>query len=419
MKKIFIIAVAALSIFSSCRKISTTVAIEGVLSFSSFALDFDASTKADTPAPGNYTIIIRDSDGSVVKTTTYTSVKSDDGTVSLPAGNYTLEARSSEDEVPAAAFEQPVYGISKDFSITAGQTTQIGVLTCTLLQVKATVSYDDNFLESVTGACKTTVTVDPSAPLDYAVSFAGGVVTYDQSAGYFAVNNGSNTTMNIVFSGLIEGKTQKMTANLTGIEPRQWRQIKFTKNIHGGGTTQGDATFSIVINGYTDDEELVVPLAVADEAVIGPDPNAPKGDGGITLDFADGCTMYDDLANIVVPASGTMDLRLYATIPGGIRKFIVEMASTSDEFLGAVDLAGGSTLDLLNPTAEQDIIFKIVPFPHGADLAGKTEVAFDLSAAREPILLFEGKHTFTMTITDMQGCKKSIPVCLIVEKKEE
>lgn len=411
MKKIIAITAIALVLLPSCRKISSTSETEGTLSFASFQLDLDAATKADLAAPGNYSIIIKDAQEKVVKTTTYTDVKSSDGGVTLPAGKYTLEALSSEEGVPAAAFEQPVYGVSKDFNITAGQTTSIGVLTCTLLQVKVTVSYDDAFLASVTGAGKATVQVDPTAPLEFSMNYANGVVSYDHAAGYFAVNNGSNTTMNVVFSGLIDGKTQKMTANLTNIEPRQWRQIKFSKKVD----SQGNATFVVTINSYVNDKDLVVAMSVAGEDTIGDDPNAPKGDGGITMGFAPGCTMFSDLSNIVVPATGTMDLRLVASIPGGIKKFVVDMASTNSEFIDAVALAGGTRLDLLNPTSAQDIVFQIVPFPHGADLVNRTEVAFDLSAAQEPILIFPGTHTFTMTITDKNGCKKSIPVSLIVK----
>ena len=410
MKKIIAITAIALALLPSCRKISSTSETEGTLSFASFQLDLDAATKADVAAPGNYSIIIKDAQEKVVKTTTYTDVKSSDGGVTLPAGKYTLEALSSEEGVPAAAFEQPVYGISEEFNITAGQTTSIGVLTCTLLQVKVTVSYDDAFLASVTGAGKATVQVDPTAPLDFSMNYANGVVSYDHAAGYFAVNNGSNTTMNVVFSGLIDGKTQKMTANLTNIKPRQWRQIKFSKKVD----SQGNATFVVTINSYVNDKELVVAMKAAGEDIIGEDPNAPKGDGGITMGFAPGCTMFNDLSNIVVPATGTMDLRLVASIPGGIKKFVVDMASTSESFIGAVAMAGGTQLDLVDPKEEQGVVFDIVPFPHGSELLGKTEVAFDLSAAQGPILKFPGIHTFTMTITDQNGCKKSIPVSLIV-----
>ena len=62
--------------------------------------------------------------------------------IKLPAGNYNLVARSA-DEVPVSEFERPVYGTSKEFSIAAGQVTEVGELVCSLLQCKVTVSYSD------------------------------------------------------------------------------------------------------------------------------------------------------------------------------------------------------------------------------------------------------------------------------------
>ena len=93
----------------------------------------------------------------------------------------------------------------------------------------------------------------------------------------------------------------------------------------------------------------------------------------------------------------------------------MQMASTSESFISAVALAGGTTLDLINPKEEQGIVFQIVPFPHGSSLSGQTSLLFDLSAAQGPINAFPGRHTFTMEVTDMKGCRASIPVTLVVE----
>lgn len=417
MKKTVFLLAAALVVLglASCSKTAPKPRTsEGTLSFADFDVRFDDEllTKAPVAAPGNYIISVTDEVGTEVFHSTYSQVLGSGSQVSLPAGDYTLKACSLDGDIPAAAFEQPVYGASAPFSISAGETTTIGTLTCTLVQVKATVSYDDAFLNTVTGNGKTTLTVDPSSPLEYELNYNGGNPTYNQNAGYFTVVSGTNASMNIVFSGSISGKSQKMVANLTGLEVRQWRQIRFVKKTDEAG----NATFAIEINSYIEDEELVVPLEVEPEHVIGEDLDAPKGDGGITLEFAEGCA-YTDLDNIVVPAGASgMDLRLKITVPNGIRKFIVQMASTSDAFLASVALAGGTTLDLINPTEDQDIVFQIVPFPHGSELLGQTELLFDLSNAQEPINAFPGRHTFTMEITDTQGCRNSIPVTLVVNE---
>ena len=79
-------------------------------------------------------------------------------------------------------------------------------------------------------------------------------------------------------------------------------------------------------------------------------------------------------------------------------------------------LTGSTTIDLINPLESQGIVFDIVPFPHGSELVGQTDLLFNLSAAQGPIGAFAGHHTFTMTITDQKGCKNSIPVVLVVEE---
>ena len=413
MKKIlFAAASAAMMLFASCQKSAVqNVKGDGFLSFGEFTLGVDEEviTKAD-PAGGNYSITILDAEGNSVKTLTYAQVKENDDMISLSEGSYTLEAKSLAGDVPTASWENPIYGISKQFNIEAGEVTEIGNLVCTLLQCKVTVAYSDDFLAAITGAGSTSVEVTSGHPLDYVLNANG---TYDQSAGYFAVGEGS--TMTVVFKGNVDGKTAKMTKTFTGIAAKQWRQIKFVQKTN----EQGQATFDIVINDLISDETLNNSVDASEE-VIGEDPDAPKGDGGITLDFdyAAGCDAeLTDLNNmVIVPKSErVMSIKLKAGAPNGILKFTVDIESTSESFRNALDAAGGASIDLINPSPANDIIFQVVPFPHGAELVGKTDVAFDLSAAQEAIVNYPGTHTFMMTIVDQTFCSKKIPVTMIVK----
>lgn len=410
MKKCFAILSAVIAIAGGCSRLESQKSIdEGTLSFSGLELECDEQVLTRASASGNYSIFVTDRSGKAVYSGNYSEIKG--SSITLPTGTYFFEARSTAEEVPPSAFEFPVYGVKESFNITAGNTTSLGSLTCTLLQAKVTVEYADDFLATVTGDGRATVAIDPSYPLEYGLTYNGGDIRYNTSAGYFNVNNGDNTTLNVVYSGEIEGKVQKMVANLTGVTARQWCRIKFVKKLSQMGT----AVFLITINDYISDEELSVPLEVAQEEVIGPDPNAPKGDGGILIELAKDCTMFSGLDNIIVPqASEKMDLRLNVSVPSGIKKMTVEMSSTNDAFLNAVALAGGTTLDLINPSSAQDIVFQIVPFPHGRDLLGKTSLVFDLSGAQEPILAFPGEHTFVLKVVDTEGCSKKVPVKMIV-----
>lgn len=412
MKKILLFAVSvAMMITASCQKSAfNNVKETGILSFGDFVVEVDETlvTKADA-AGDNYSIVVNDMEGNPVLTKTYAQVKENNDMISLPAGTYTLVVQSLSGTVPMASWENPVYGVSEVFTIEAGEVTTIGELVCTLLQCKVTVSYNDEFLESVTGDCKTTVELTSGNPLVYTLT---SDKKYDQSAGYFAV---SGNTMTVTFSGNIEGKSAKMTKSFTGVAPKQWRQVKFIQK----KDTQGNATFDIVIQDLISDEPLNNDLTASEE-IIGEDPEKPKGDGGITLDFdyESGCDAeLTDLNNILIVPVETraMSIKLKAVVPGAVKKFSVDIASDSDSFLGAVDLADARHIDLINPSEQNAVIFDVVPFPHGTELVGQTEILFDLSNAQEAILMFPGTHVFTMTIVDQQGCSNKIPVTMIVE----
>ncbi len=416
-KNIFLIALAAAALAQvSCDKVSIkkTADALGTLSFGEFIIDETVETKASASAGGNYSIFIYDADNALKLSTYYNDVISKGNKISLPAGDYTLVARSSAEEVPYAVKEQPVYGASKSFSIAAGETTTVGALTCTLLQCKVTVSYSDDFLAEVTGDGTATVEVAAGYPLTFDLD--GTAKTYDQSAGYFAVNGGESTSMAVTFRGSYGGKNGKMSKVFSDIQPKQWRQIKFIKKVDA----TGNATFDITIDGLVDDSVLNNDISGNAENIIGDDPYAPKGDGGITLslDYAGGCDEeFTDLENLLIPTVAQRDicLKLACEVPDGVKKFTVDIDSDNESFLSAVDAADARSLDLINPTSDNEIIFSVVPFPHGSELSGQTSIAFDLSAAQDAIIVYKGTHTFTMNVTDTKGCRKSIPVKMIVE----
>lgn len=421
---LFAFAIISMMLCASCQKpIVNDNDGFGYLSLEGMSLGIDESviTKAPQAAAGTYLIIIQDAEGREVHKTHYSEVATG-GKISLKAGSYTFIARSTDEEIPAAVFNNDIYGVRKDFTIAAGAETKLGELVCTLQQCKVTVSYSDDFLAAVTGNGSTTVTVTEGYPLVYDLTYtpASGSdkakSTYDQDPGYFAVNEGS--TMTVVFSGSVEGKSQKMTKTFTDVKVQQWHQIKFVQK----KDEQGNATFDIVIADLISDEVLNS-VAKAEEAVIGTDPDKPKGDGGITLvpDHEAGCdAQITDLGNIeIVPLAKDggrdMKIKLKASVPGGVKKFIVDITSDNPTFAAAVAEVGATRLNLLEPTDEQKAIFEIVPFPNGAELSGRTEIPFDLSPAQEPIYAFKGTHTFVMTITDSNFCSKSIVVNMIVK----
>lgn len=403
----------ALVACGSCKKekfnYGGTGTAMGTLSFSGLAIEVSDETLPEAAAPTRasadmYAVYIDDAEGVRHLSTTYGELQEN---IELPAGSYTLTVQSSK-EIPTAEFESPVYGTTKEFTIEAGKTTELGTLTCSLLQCKVSVSYNDDFLAMVTGEGATTVELTAGSPLEYKMTYTPDEgPKYEKRNGYFAV---SGTTLTVTFRGQIAGKTQRMTKTFTGVAPKQWRQITFVQKID----EEGDATFDITISDYVEDETLDNDVA-GDEEIIGSDPNAPAGDGGIKL--VSTCD-YDITRPIVVPENGQpFVLTMNAEVPNGVRKFTVEIDTTNPDFLNSVvTTTGGSTLDLVNPSPETIGIFtNLIPFPYGDKVKNQTLIEFDLSTAQGPILAFKGTHTFTMVVIDNTGCRNEIPVVLVVE----
>ncbi len=410
-KHILITILAAATMAVSCKEDNFTYKVDGnngTLSFDGLSIgvseDVNKLTTRAQEAGGDYTVILRDAADKMVWQKTYSEIVSL-GSVTLPAGSYSLEARSTSEDVPEAKFEAPVYGATKSFTIKAGVTTTLGSLTCTLLQAVVTVGYNDEFLKSVTGDGATTVELTSGYPLEYALTYNGGSPTVESRKGYFAVN-GSDATISLTFKGSIDGKSQRMRTSITGVKARDWHVVTILKKVDASG----NATFGIEIDGLVVDKDLENDVSASEDG-DGNDPNAPTGDGGIEL--VSTCS-YDISTAITVPATGTFPLTMQAKIPNGARKFTVDIASTNEDFINSVNSVGGTTLDLINPSEAAMGIFDIVPFPHGSELSGKTEIDFDLSGAQTPLLAFPGTHTFTMNVIDNKGCRKSIPISLQV-----
>lgn len=409
----FILMSALMLAFASCQKTPEKSGDgTGYLSVEDLAVTFDGTVDVksggeETGVEG-YTVLIVDEDENEILRKTYAEMLSG-GNIELLAGNYTLNVRSTEEEAPTVGFDCPVYGVSKDFRIEPGITTTVGELPCALLQCMVTISYSDEFITSLTGPAATAVTVIKGHSLEYSLSSEG---VAEQRIGYFLVEG---STMEVVFSGNVGGKFQKMSKLFTGVAPKQWRKVHFVPKKN----EQGNAVFDIVIDDLISDTPLNI-TAKVEESIIGEDPDAPKGDGGIALlpDYEGGCDQeISDLLDLrIVPfEERTMCIKFKAFVPSGVKKFTVDISTDNSGFAAAVEAAQATHLDLIHPLAANDIIFEVVPFPHGESLIGQTEIPFDLSAAQEAILNFKGRHTFLMTIVDSEGCRNEISVVMVVD----
>ena len=474
MKKIFLMAMSAALALVACDKdnynYSGLKEGYGLLSFADagFVVSEETNTRATEPASDNTVIWVYNvtEDGTVnvdepvdlapndedITYTTYGAVKTSG--ITLPGGDYVLRAQT-KDAIPMVG-DAAVYGIDEPFSIIAGQETPLEELTLYLYkQVKVSVSYNEAFQNSLTeNGGTTTVTIDGE-------NFATFNVTpndFDSDSQYLyldltneadevkesgvSMEISVNAEMYVKEDGVTSVKTQKMTAAVTGVKPRDYRKIQ----IHKEEIKDGGANFSIVVDGLEVDTELSTDIS-ASEGSLGDDPNAPKGDGGIKLINIAGLTgdnqtewnayvaqTEEAIANNVmitgvhkdaITVNGLTALTFSAEVPNGVYNFYVDITSTNPDFEEAVAFI---TVDKNNPqriyltkteSEHRGVVAGLdgigISFPYPEDVINKTQVSFPLTAAIDKLSGFKGTHYFTMNVIDNTGCKNTIVLTLKVE----
>lgn len=91
-----------------------------------------SGTRATAPDVDSFIVEILDADNAQVLEMTYAELKEQLKTpMELKVGVYRMEVRS-EDTMPGADWEHPVYGATSDFTITKAQTTSPEEVVCTL-----------------------------------------------------------------------------------------------------------------------------------------------------------------------------------------------------------------------------------------------------------------------------------------------
>lgn len=469
MKRLFSVVMLVAIALTSCNKdtyhYKNLESGYGILSFAN--ANITVSEEVDTrAATDNYCIWVLDSNGVEIdldknsedKYAHYSKVASTG--IKLPAGDYTLVAQS-QSSIPASEFEEPVYGAEQKFSITAGETTTIpNKIVCKLWkQVKATVEYNEFFLEHLNGKGKATVTVNNENALVYNIegNTTNKPVSQEKRAGYFDLSRyGAEEviSLEVEFEGPMmvkeEGsndyslKNQKMRVAIAGIRAGQWRQLKFNME----EDEDGNAAFTISINDLVVDLPLVEDVTAGEEK-LEDDPNKPKGDGGIKLLWTAGSTDdaraewnayttvstdentgrdYINKPSIVINA--LEELVFTAEIPNNIGEqgiFTVDITSDNVSFENAVEMVSPTRhIDLINDVATVEGLGQFeINFPSGEEVTSDStdddnikRLTFNLSKAVGILtsVPYVGTHTFTMSIQDATGCSNIIALNLTIEE---
>jgi hypothetical protein len=377
----------------------------------------------------NYLVAIYNSNGDSVAGWKYGDMPE---LFALPvADNYKVKVRSHV--VKKAAWEEPYFVGEKTFSITSDSISQIGVVTCSLANVKVTVDFSDELKAVMGDDCKVTVNANDEGSLEFTKN--------ETRAGYFEFVESSKTIV-AVFSGTVNGNQESLTFTATDLEAGQYRKITFKmagsdieKPVESGTVTVSgislvaEVTTSSLTGSASIEEDAMDDSdrpgqqdpATPDNGDNSGDNNNGDGDndndnnGSVAESVTFSCataslTEPNDVTNYPSDDDGnpTVDVVVNIGAPAGIAHLVVEISSTSDQFVKSVGAFLPMTFDLAYP-GEYSASFAGLGFPVGDQVIGATSLPFDISQF-VPLLgadLFKGTHYFKITVTDNNNKQSS------------
>jgi len=356
--------------------------------------------------------IISDATGETVQSFTYGSRPTEP--IALKVGSYRLAVSSGT--IPELEWENPVYAAEQPFTITKGATTTLTDVKCKLSNIKVTVGYDADLKTLLEAGSHTDVTVGANK-MEFPFT--------EERAAYFKAAAAENAML-VEMTLTLAGKTSTMSHTIPGVKAGQWRRI----TVNMPHVSEGNVVFDITIETLVVDEEIVVDVAtiqLLSEEVIpdtpAVDPLAPSivwegHDLSQTTQLV--ASMFNADGDCIIPF--TIDVT--AQNGAAIQSFLVDINSTSNEFMASLaNMNIDRNFDLCevnstsNPTLNTAL--KMIGFPTGAGVKGKTTVPFDLQKVMGMLYGFNGTHEFTLTVTDSEGRRSEVTLSLLVDKNSE
>ena len=429
MKKIFLTIMAATAIMAGCQKTPVSAVKTGTLEFSmsssdgsyndreegmldskSSASGSGVSTKAYDKEAALAAMLVTISNKSGVGEPLQWVYSEMPGVLELTEGQYTISAVSPDSRI--AAWDQPVFGGSKEFSIIAGRTSTVE-LVCGITNVKVSVNCTEEFLKEFS---EYSITVRSSeATEDDGFLIWGASEVSEGKEGYFTAADLTVTVQAYRWSDATQQKDPvQARLNVTGVEARDHIILNIDAKATGAVETgSGDGKPFITIDDSMNERDEDILIGGLDEIPV------PGGDGGQggeepdpepelpakpTLEWA----ANPDFAPMEIKAG--MDVNLVVNVPGRIATFVVGVQSS------VLEPVVGTSMDLIYDESFIENFGSLLPT--GDALLGQTRVDFSLSAL-VPLIgglgaAPESEHVFTLNVSDEYGQSLSKALTFVI-----
>lgn len=206
--------------------------------------------EAEAYNPKQLAVQIVDASDKVVDETTNFDTEWKNKTIALPVGTYTIKASSAGFDGKTSGFDKPYYVGSTEVVIEDGKTANPKI-TCTLANVKVTVTFDQTFIDAFTAA---DVKVDDKGG-DAGISPLTFTMGKTTQSGYFPV-----TDLKATVSATNKHQvTNTQTDEITGVKARDHYKLLYKV----GKVDQGNGGVSITVDETTRTYTYVVTISTA------------------------------------------------------------------------------------------------------------------------------------------------------------
>ena len=402
-------AVAA-TVFAGCKENIVEVSKSGLqLTITADDSYVDKVVKSESAVDfSNFVVSIEKKDGKYTKEWTCAELPA---LIELASGEFTVTVASPASE--PVAWNQPVYGAVKDFTIVEGVVTPVDIV-CTLQNMKNSVYCSQHLVDELT-TFQVTVT-NPDGHLVWSADEVGiytqaedgtkTIVREPAKQGYFTVHD-----LDVTVNGYraVDNSTATLSYQIKDVAPRDHHILYVDAYVTGQSaislsidSSVIDRNVDMVIPGINPDDENVdddIETGWGQEEDQQPGENQPvEPEQPVSTPPTLEWPANPDFAKMDIEQGMSVELMVYA--PEKIKGFIVYV---SDNFLGAIQMLvpGAECLDLIYDEVAKDQLGTMLPV--GDQLLGQTEVAFSLSKL-VPMIAAVGNqgedYIFTLEVTD-------------------
>lgn len=374
----------------------------------------------------DFTVTVFDKSNGAQEGTSYI-FKSMPDIITLPVGEYYVEVTSGA--VERAAFDAPYFkGRSDAFTITDGEITNIGTVTCTLANIKVTIKYTDALLKAAGTDSKVTVIANDEGRLDFALT--------ETRSGYFQALEGSSTLV-ASFNGTINGYTENNIRRIyTDVKAGDHYIITFglasnpnMDDEYGNVDVNGlrlDISYEVenIDNNIDSPEENLDgsdrPGQETPKDPVGPDDPTPPATGSIEFDSKT-LMPFTATHDAYEFGEGAKEAKVAITSKEPIENLIVEIISPALPPSELEGLGLTAKFDLAHPADATDSVGNKVNVEQGlVDLGllnpdkpilGQTDVEFDITSFIPMLCAISQPgqvHKFVLTVKDNTGASNTV-----------